>query len=92
MNDILSSFIDENGRLTAFPSKRKKKLHALIFLSQKFQPGVVYSEKEVNELLNEWHTFGDPATLRAILDGSGLPPFRIFLTDDSEVFREYFSF
>jgi len=64
MNDILSSFIDENGRLTAFPSKRKKKLHALIFLSQKFQPGVVYSEKEVNELLNEWHTFGDPATLR----------------------------
>lgn len=35
---------------------------------------------------------GDPATLRAILDGSGLPPFRIFLTDDSKVFREYFSF
>ena len=45
-------------------SKRKKKLHALIFLAQKFQPDRVYTEKEVNELLCQWHTFNDPATLR----------------------------
>ena len=34
---------------------------------------------------------GDPAQLRAILDGSGLPPFRIFLTTDQENFQEYLS-
>jgi hypothetical protein len=34
---------------------------------------------------------GDPAQLRTILDRSGLPPFRIFLTNDKENFREYLS-
>ncbi|MBQ4048973.1 MAG: DUF3343 domain-containing protein [Clostridia bacterium] len=34
---------------------------------------------------------GDPIRLRAILDGSGLPPFRIFLTNDKVNFREYLS-
>ena len=60
----IKGFIDSAGRLTAFPAKRKKKLHALVFLAQKFQPGRIYSEKEVNELLCSWHTFNDPATLR----------------------------
>lgn len=62
--DEIKGFLDESGRLTAFPAKRKKKLHALVFLSQKFEPDRVYSEKEVNELLCSWHTFNDPATLR----------------------------
>ncbi len=64
MNDILKNFLDSEGRLTAFPAKRKMKLHALIFLSQKFEKGRTYTEKEVNELLCRWHTFCDPATLR----------------------------
>lgn len=40
------------------------KLYALIYLSQKFEQGRTYTEKEVNELLCAWHTFNDPATLR----------------------------
>ena len=60
----LASFLDENMRLTAYPAKRKKKIAALIYLASKFEPGRVYSEKEVGELLGQWHTFGDPATLR----------------------------
>ena len=64
MTEILKNFLDENGRLTAYPSKRKMKLHALIYLAQKFENGVIYTEKEINEILNCWHTFGDPATLR----------------------------
>ena len=60
----IQSFLDGEGRLTAFPSKRKKKLYVLIYLSQKFEQGKVYTEKEVNELLCRWHTFNDPATLR----------------------------
>lgn len=64
MTVILKNFLDEQGRLIAYPSKRKMKLYALIYISQKIDPKVTYNEKEINELLNQWHTFGDPATLR----------------------------
>ena len=63
MNEI-QSFLDEVGRVTAFPSKRKKKLYVLLYLAQKFERDKAYTEKEVNELLCRWHTFNDPATLR----------------------------
>ena len=45
----IQSFLDGEGRLTAFPSKRKKKLYVLIYLSQKFEQGKVYTEKEVKK-------------------------------------------
>lgn len=61
---LIQPFINEAGKLTAFPAKRKKKLLALFYLAGKFQSDTVYTEKEVNALLGEWHTFSDPATLR----------------------------
>lgn len=64
MKGILKNFLDEDGRLTAFPSKRKMKLYALIYLAEKIEKGKIYTEKEINFVLNKWHTFGDPATLR----------------------------
>ena len=63
MTDI-KNFLDESGRLKVFPAKRGKKLLALAYLAEKFEPGRTYTEREVNDLLNQWHTFGDPATLR----------------------------
>ena len=44
---------------------------ALAYLAEKFQSGRDYSEREVNELLLQWHTFGDPATLRRELYDRG---------------------
>lgn len=64
MNEILKNFLDSDGRLTAYPSKRKMKLYALIYLAEKFEPKLIYTEKEINDILNRWHTFRDPATLR----------------------------
>lgn len=61
---LLKSFLDADGRLTAYPAKRKVKLYALIYLSKFIEKNRVYSESELNELLNERHTFADPATLR----------------------------
>ena len=60
----LKNFLDSENRLISFPSKRKMKLQALCYLAGKFEKEKKYTEKEVNELLNQWHTFGDPATLR----------------------------
>ncbi len=64
MQTILKNFLDDKGRLTAFPSKRKMKLYALLYLGSKIEADRVYTEKELNELLKSWHTFCDPATLR----------------------------
>lgn len=63
MSDI-SNFLDEKGRLIRFPAKHRMKLYALHYLIGKFDPERKYTEKEVNELLEQWHTFHDPATLR----------------------------
>ena len=60
----LKNFLDERGRLTAFPAKRKTKIYALCYLAEKFERDKKYTEKEVNEVLKAWHTFDDPATLR----------------------------
>ncbi|MBQ3169194.1 MAG: DUF2087 domain-containing protein, partial [Clostridia bacterium] len=56
---ILKNFLDSDLRLKAFPAKRKMKIYALLYLSQKFETGKEYSEKEVGVLLNSWHTFSD---------------------------------
>lgn len=63
----LSNFLDQEGRLVKLPSKRAMQAEALAYLAEKFQPEEEYTEREVNELLNRWHTFGDPATLRRAL-------------------------
>jgi len=60
----ISQFLDEEGRLTALPGKKTKRLVALNYLASKFDPSKTYNEVEVNELLKEWHTFGDWALLR----------------------------
>ena len=64
MTEPLKNFLDSENRLTVFPAKRKMKLLALCYLAGKFEKDRKYTEKEVNELLGKWHTFGDPATLR----------------------------
>ena len=57
-------FLDEQGRLIALPAKHTKRMAALGYLVEKLEKDRIYKEKEVNELLNAWSCFGDPATLR----------------------------
>ena len=62
----VQQFMDEEGRFTQWPSKKKKNQQLLILelLSEKFDKTRKYSEREVNDLLNQHHTFGDSALLR----------------------------
>jgi hypothetical protein len=71
-NSELKNHLDQEGRLIVWPSKRTLQLFALDYLATKFEVELVYSEKEVNALLNSWHTFGDPALLRRELHERGL--------------------
>lgn len=61
---ILRNFLDANGKLTAFPAKRKMKIYCLFYLAQKFDSETDYAEPQINNVLLDWHTFADPATLR----------------------------
>ena len=67
----LRNFLDEDGRLKAYPAKRRMKLLALFYLASKFEPGRRYSEKQVNALLEGWHAFSDWVMLRRDLVDHG---------------------
>lgn len=68
----LKPFINEEGQLTSYPAKYKKKLMALWYLADKIDMDRQYSEPEINSLINSLHTFGDQATLRRELIDKGL--------------------
>ncbi|SMC16369.1 hypothetical protein SAMN02745134_00061 [Clostridium acidisoli DSM 12555] len=60
----LKNYLDNMGRLKIYPSKKKYKLLALMFLATKFEKGVIYTEKEVNEIIDNVHTFNDRCLIR----------------------------
>ena len=63
----LKNYMDAEGHLTDWPSPRNKKglqRIALEYLASKFEFDRTYTEKEVNAILKQFHTFGDHALLR----------------------------
>jgi hypothetical protein len=62
----LQRYLDEEGRVTRWTGKRFVSDQVLIldYLASKFETGKVYTEREVNAILNQWHTFEDWALLR----------------------------
>ena len=60
----LRPFLTPGGRLTALPAKHRKKLLALWYLAGKLDAGRQHTQPEINERLNDWALFRDPATFR----------------------------
>ena len=58
-----------DGRLVAIPARRGKRIPVLDRLAQEFDPGVTYSEREVNDTLRSFHP--DVAALRRYLIEEG---------------------
>jgi hypothetical protein len=67
--EVLARFF-EGSRLTQIPSQRAKRLVVLERLAQAFEPGVRYSERTVNGILQTFHE--DYAALRRYLVDEGL--------------------
>jgi hypothetical protein len=66
MNEnVLNSFLTEDGRLHTMPTKRSKRLVVLDHIAQSFEPGQTYPERDVNEILMRFHP--DFAALRRYL-------------------------
>lgn len=67
---VVENYSTSDGRLKAIPSQRKKLEAILRYVVQAFELSVLYSEKQVNEILSRFHD--DVATLRRDLIGFGL--------------------
>lgn len=59
---VLAGYLDSDGRLTAIPASRRKRIVILKWLTRQFAEGRRYREAEVNEVLKRRHP--DCATLR----------------------------
>jgi len=67
---VVEDYSLSDGRLKTIPAQRKKLEAVLRYVADVFEPGVRYSEGQVNELLARYHE--DVATLRRELVGYGL--------------------
>ena len=67
---VVEDYSLPDGRLKTIPAQRKKLEAVLRYVVTVFDPGVRYSEKQVNEMLSRFHE--DTATLRRELVGYGL--------------------
>ena len=61
---ILATYM-RDGRIVQIPRQRAKRMLILDLLSQEFDPGVRYTEREVNETIARFHP--DTAALRRYL-------------------------
>jgi len=65
ISEELQKYLDKTKmKIVRWPAKGKKQTLVLEFLASKFEYSRYYPEKEVNKVLNDYHTFEDPALLR----------------------------
>jgi hypothetical protein len=60
----IEMFLDDEGRIKQLPSKGEPRRTVLAYLATKFSGCRDYTEKEVNTIIDNWHTFGDYFVLR----------------------------
>jgi hypothetical protein len=63
----ISPFVNKEGKIVQIPVPLRKKTAVLAYLAEKFEENKMYSEKEVNKIIDCWHTFGDYFILRRLL-------------------------
>ncbi|MGM9988246.1 MAG: DUF2087 domain-containing protein [Bacillaceae bacterium] len=78
MDEKIKNYLNEQGQIKGWPSKKIMKEEVLQYLSTKFEENEHYTEKEVNAIVEQWHTFGDYFLLRRGLIESKL----LFRTKD----------
>lgn len=61
-DSVIRNFFSKDGKLRQIPAQYKKKLIALEYMASQLKPGVVYTEKEINDFIKPFHE--DYATIR----------------------------
>lgn len=68
----IKQFFNSEGKVTQLPQKQSTRIAVLEYLSQKFQLKCTYTERQVNAICEQWHTFGDYFLLRRELVDNNL--------------------
>lgn len=63
-NKIAENYYDQNGMLKQYPSKRPVREIVLARISEKFEVGKDYTEKEINQTIKEQIVFSDIEMIR----------------------------
>ena len=63
----LRPFVNDDGRLSQRPSRHKTQRMAAAWMATRFALGQNYTEKEVNAVIMNGHTFADWALIRRAL-------------------------
>ena len=68
----IKRFLDDSGRIIQLPQRAVFRAAVLRYLAEKFEDDRTYTEKTVNAICMQWHTFNDYFILRRELVDSGL--------------------
>lgn len=68
----INRFLDDSGKIVQLSKHQKMRYTLLEYLAEKFESNCNYTEQDVNEICNKWHTFGDYFVLRRELVDNGL--------------------
>lgn len=68
----IDQFLDSEGKIIQLPKKRNARTAVLEYLVEKFDKDCFYTERQVNAICTEWHTFDDYFLLRRELVDSRL--------------------
>jgi len=60
----MEPLINESDKITRWPKRPSEKEDAMLFLASKFIKRKEYSEGEVNDIIEAYHTFNDTPLLR----------------------------
>lgn len=83
LTNLLSNFLDEQGRVKVYPSKHKYKTLVLFYIASKFEQDKEYTEIQVNEIIKANHLFNDHCLLRRALVDYGF----LLRTKDCAIYR-----
>ncbi len=64
MEKKIKYFLDKDEKVKQLPAKKGRREEVFRYLCSKFEDGVYYTEKEVNQILAKWNTIGDYFILR----------------------------
>ena len=68
---LIERLLDNFGMIIRWPKKPSQKQMVIKHISSKFELDRVYSEKEINSILDQSHSFNDTPLLRRELVGRG---------------------
>lgn len=68
---LVRRFLDKDSKIMKMPAKPAVRRMVLEFAAERFSLGIRYTEKQVNAIIDELHSFGDYFLLRRELVDAG---------------------